>query len=99
MKKKDIYEGVINKKINNNQEYFDSTKEIINKEKDIEISVSEKIDKLLNRNGYIFNANVIIITNQKEYKTRIAGIVNNHIITLDNEIIRIEDIIDIKILD
>lgn len=61
------------------------------------LTVLEKIDKLLNRNGYIFNVDVEIVTKDKKYQTKIAGKVNNHIITLDNNIININDIIELKI--
>lgn len=60
------------------------------------LSIVDKIEKLLNRNGYIFNVDVIIKTKDKVYKTKIAGKVNNHLITLDNDIINISDIIDLE---
>ena len=64
---------------------------------DDNLSVYEKIDNLLKRNGYIFNVDVKIITSKKEYDTKIAGKVNNHLITLDNDIINIHDIKDLII--
>lgn len=115
MKKPKVFANPIDKKINNNQEFFEANNSIDNitellSEKVIEenylyqqendyqnLTVLEKIDKLLNRNGYIFNVEVKIITKEKKYQTKIAGKVNNHIITLDNDIININDIIDLKI--
>ena len=104
MKKNKIYVGKFEKKVGNNQSYYDikednecipinsnKSKKTINEN----LSVKEKIDKLLNRNGYVFNVDVDIITYNKEYQTRIAGKVNNHLITLDNDIININDIKDI----
>ena len=61
------------------------------------LSIVDKIEKLLNRNGYIFNVDVIIKTKDRVYKTKIAGKVNNHLITLDNDIINIDDIIDLEV--
>ena len=61
------------------------------------LSIVDKIEKLLNRNGYIFNVDVVIKTKDKVYKTKIAGRVNNHLITLDNNIINISDIIDLEV--
>lgn len=105
MKKNKIFVNKIKKKIDNNQKYFNISEEdvndTINKEVitkvDNNLTVREKINQLLDRNGYIFNVNVKIITNQKEYNTFIAGIVNNHVVTLDKDIINISDIKDIII--
>ena len=94
MKKKKVYVNKINKKIDNNQNYCDVKSEevITNSDK---LSVNEKLDKLFNTNGYIFNIDVKIITNNKTYQTKIAGKVGNNIITLDNDIINIDNIKDI----
>ena len=108
IKKPKIFENQIDKKINNNKEVFDSTKEIleiINSDRksinggiinNNDISVLDKITQLINTNGYIFNIGVLIKTKDNQYNTHIASVINNHIITLDNDIINIEDIIDIE---
>ena len=80
----------------NNQKSCEVEEKVINEETGVDISVDEKIDKLFNTNGYVFSKNVEIVTNDKVYNTKIAGKVNNHIITLDNDIIKISDIKDIK---
>lgn len=111
MKKNKVFVNKIKKRIGNNQSYYDigdisnnhieikKDYELINNENE-SLSVLEKINNLLNRNGYVFNVDVKIITyNNKEYLTRIAGKVNNHLITLDNDIININDIKDIIIKD
>mgnify|MGYP003308967565 CR=1 FL=1 len=102
VKKPKIFENKIDKDIRNNKSVFDSSKEevrIIKKEELIkdnnDISVVDKITRLLNRNGYIFNVKVLIKTKDTEYNTHIASVINNHIITLDNDIINIDDVIDI----
>ena len=98
MKKNKVFVNKIEKRINNNQTSFDinnSVKKDI--KKDNNVTIREKIDKLLDRNGYIFNVSVKIITNQREYHTYIAGVVNNHIVTLDKDIIDISNIKDIII--
>ena len=95
MKKKKIYANKINKKIGNNQKFSEvcelkeETVTFINK------SVEKKIDDLFNTNGYIFNVDVKIKTLDKTYNTKIASRVGNNIITLDNDIINIDDIKDI----
>lgn len=109
-KKPKVYENEINKNIRNNKIVFDSSKEKVENEITMErkedvklynknnddLSVIDKITRLLNREGYIFNVNVSIITKDEVLNTHIASIMNNHIITLDNDIINIDDIIDIK---
>ncbi len=102
-KEKKIYVNKINKKIGNNQNYYDiafnnekdCTNAIQNTSQSNELSISKKISELFNTNGYIFNINVKIITDSKTYDTKIAGKVGNYIVTLDNEIIPIDDIKDI----
>lgn len=109
MQKPKIFENKIDKLIRNNKEMFDSSKEIIdlinsnesekinNKvSKEANTNVIDKITNLLNTNGYIFNISVSIKTKDKEYNTHIASVINNHIITLDNDIINIDDVIDIE---
>ena len=102
--KNKIFANKINKKIGNNQEVYDIsdiTKEQVKKnefkDSDDNLTVNEKIDKLFKRNGYIFNVDVKIITTKHEFNTKIAGKMNNHLITLDNDIINISDIKDIII--
>ena len=94
MKKKKIYVNDINKKIDNNQDYCD----VLEKEEVIiskKLTIDEKLQELFNKNGYVFNVNVKIITDSKKYDTKIAGRVGNNIITLDNDVISIKDIKDI----
>ena len=100
MKKPKVFANRIDKNINNNQTVFDSSKDDFEIIEDLKLegneSVIDKIKNLLNDKGYIFNKDVTIKTQDKKYNTHIATIVNNHIITLDNDIINIDDIIDIK---
>ena len=100
-----IYHGDI-KKIKNNLEMYDSLeKDIIkNEQKDKKVNlnftnltVKEKIKELINQNSYIFNTKVIFVYNNREEEGKIAGVVNNHIVTMDNKIIKIDDLSDIKI--
>ena len=97
MKKERLYINKINKRIDNNQNYCDVNNEevAVVKNSDNKLSVDEKLKKLFNTNGYIFNIDVKIITTSKTYNTKIAGKVGNNIITLDNDIINVKDIKDI----
>ena len=104
MKKNKVFVNKISKKINNNQGYcnidnINNNSIVIDNDDIIEtnndennLTVREKIDNLLNRNGYIFNVDVKIITSNREYNTKIATKIGDRIITLDNNIININDI-------
>ncbi len=97
MKKQSFFVNKISKIINNNQKYCDINENIIEETKDSNLkeTIDEKLDKIFNTNGYIFNIDVTIITKVKEYHTKIASKINNYIITLDNDIICIDDILDV----
>ena len=93
MKKEKIFVNKIAKKINNNQNYCDV--KLSGEDYNYNIDIDNKIDELFNSNGYVFNKDVKIIANNRTYQTRIAGKVNNHLITMDNDIIDISSIKDI----
>ena len=96
MKKNKVFVNKIEKKIDNNQNSC-YVNDIVDNNDNIGDTMRKKIDNLFDRNGYIFNVDVNIITHDKNYRTRIAGIVNNNIITMDHNIININDIKDIVI--
>ena len=104
-----IFQNDISKTIKNNKKVYDSLKDKeevktleikktttkqINSKKTL--TVKEKIKELIKSNNYIFNTKVKLIFNDHEKECHIAGVVNNHIITMDNEIIKIDDLKDIK---
>ena len=97
MKKKEIYANKITKIIDNNQRIceVENDNNYPSKIDTISPNVEEKLNKLFNTNGYIFNINVKIITNDKTYNTKIASRIGNNLITLDNDVIIIDDIKDI----
>ena len=104
-----IYQNELNKKINNNKKVFDGLKEevtLVEGDRKIEevnskydkLTVHEKLQELINQSSYIFNTPVILVFETREEKCQIAGVVNNHIITMDNKIVKINELRDIKIL-
>ena len=88
-----IYQGEFNKEIKNNKEsdYATNSDSVIKDE-----NVLETLNKLFSSTRHTFNIPVIIKTKNKVYDTKIASKINNYIITLDNDVIFIEDIISIK---
>ena len=97
MKKKKIFTNNRIGRTGNNQSIYEVDEVEVEKKDNIisNQSVEEKINKLVNTNGYIFNIKVKIVTHDKTYNTKIANIVGNNLITLDNDVIRIDDIKDI----
>lgn len=97
-KKPEIFKPEIGKIDNNKKAYYSFLEDRL----DIKIDEYEENDdvitfmnKLARSGSYIFNKDVIIVTKDKKYETRIAGKLGNRIITLDNDSIRIDDIIKI----
>lgn len=82
-----IYKGKVN--INSNRSVAHGVQNIKNP-KDV-------ITELFKKNK-IYKQNVEIETNNNKFKTKIIGRTNEHIITIDNEVIKIDDIKNIIIL-
>ena len=94
-----IYQNDINKKINNNKKTYhlkyNNNEEVVVTSMNNE-DVNKVIDSIFNTTGYAFNINVIIKTRNKTYDTSLIAKRNGYILTLDNDRIRIDDIISIK---
>ena len=64
--------------------------------KEKEENVEDKINKLFRQNE-IYRQDVIFKTNKKDYNTKIIGRTKDHIITLENDVIKIKDIMKIEV--
>lgn len=86
-----VYKNEINKIINNNKDKCLVTTEnkVIKKENINEIS----LDDIFNGIGYSYNIPLNIKTKTKEYNTSLVAKTNNNVITIDNDIIPINEII------
>lgn len=62
-------------------------------------NVKDKIANIFNRRSYIYKINVEIEDNDKTYSTTIIGKTDRYLITINNELIPINNIKDIKKLD
>ena len=68
-----------------------------NKEENIDNrNVLQKINDIFSSPNYVYKANVEIVLKDKTVNKRIIGRNKNYIITMDNELIPVNDIIDIK---
>lgn len=101
-----IFRSEIDKQINNNRSVYYVNKESddfsfsTRKEKEVKtssIDINEKINGIFKPGRHSFNVEVEIITKSKTYDTKIAGKIRDCIVTLDNDVIPIHDIVDIKV--
>ncbi len=93
-KKPKVFANKINKKINNNETCFKSNGEIVSFPKG---DINKKIRDIFNSSSYLYRANVVITFKNGEVTKKIIGKNNNQLITIDNELIPIDDILDIRL--
>ena len=89
-----VFHNKIDKKFNNNDTVFysnDKREEVIDKR-----SIQQKINDIFSSPNYVYKANVDITLKDKKITKRIIGRNKEFIITMDNDLIPINDIIDIK---
>ena len=107
MKKKlpGVFPGKVKKDSGNNKKVFYSNKnENDIKENSIENipktekNIKQKINTIFNSPNYIYKADVEIKLKNEIITKRIIGRNNINLITMENELIPIKDIIDIKII-
>lgn len=62
-------------------------------------TINQKINKIFGSSRYVYKADVEITTKDGKISKKIIGRNRNELITMDNELINISDIIDIKFLN
>ncbi len=67
------------------------------KENKLNKNPREVINELFKKN-HIYRQEVEIETNKDKFVTKIIGRTNEHVITINNTVLKIEDILNIKIL-
>lgn len=90
-----VFHNRLDKKFNNNESVYYSDRDI----KDDTIdnrTVLQKINDIFASPNYVYKANVEITLKDKKINKRIIGRNANYLITMDNNLIPITDIIDIK---
>ena len=103
----EVFHNSIDKKLSNNEDVFYSAKDNddmitnkdnkVNKNISINKSIRQKINEIFASSSYVYKANVVIKTNDKTINKRIIGRNSKYLITMDNEKIDIDNIIDIEI--
>lgn len=93
-----IYVSKSNDKLETEQQEEKNKKQSNSKQKiSINKTVNQKIKEIMNTKKYVYKIPVIIELKDKEITTNIIGKNNKNIITIDNELIKIEDIKNIEI--
>lgn len=91
-----VFANKIDKKLNNNSTYY-----ISNEKKNVAQfhtnDINKKINEIFNSTSYLYRANVIITLKNGDVVKKIIGKNNSQLITIDNELIPIDDILDIKL--
>ncbi len=94
-KKPKIYKPDMSFTDNNRKAYYSY---LDNQDKDYAsdgMSIDSFLNKVSNDGNYVFNRRVIIITNNREYDTKIVGKFGNKIITIDNDSIDVNSILKV----
>ena len=94
-----VFQNKINKKLHNNNEYYNSSQKTKQEAKESTTkpnNIRKKINEIFASPNYIYKANVTIKTKDKVSNERIIGRNKNFLITMDNKTIPIDDIIDIN---
>lgn len=93
-----VFANKIEKKLDNNNTYYKGRGEErkINLEKKDTKSVEQKINEIFSSPRYVYKAEVEITLKDQTIVKKIIGKNSENLITIDNETIPINDILDIK---
>lgn len=92
-----VFHNNIDKKFTNNKSVFYSSNQDNSKLDDNDSrTVLQKINEIFSSPNYIYKANVEITLKDKVLNKRIIGRNKDYIITMDNMLIKISDIVNIK---
>ena len=91
-----VFQNNFNKKFENNNSVFYSHSNFSKKELSDSISIKQKINDIFSSPNYVYKANVEITLKDKQINKRIIGRNKDYIITMDNSVIPINDIVDIR---
>jgi len=103
-----IFKNTETKKITNNTKvfcsFYDNPKNEFEEKENEERNISnasnnyyKTIDELFNNHNFVFNVPVEIETKEGKLHTKIVSKIEDHILTSDSKIIKLQDILSIKI--
>jgi hypothetical protein len=94
-----VFQNNVDKKFNNNSSvYYSSndTRSLNSRETKDNRTILQKINEIFSSPNYVYKANVEISLKDKKVTKRIIGRNKDFLITMDNTLIPISDIVDIK---
>ncbi len=94
-----VFHNKINKELKNNEKIYYSNNDqdtSDSKSNTSEKNILQKINEIFSSPNYVYKANVEITLKDKKITKRIIGRNKDFIITMDNMLIPINDIIDIR---
>ena len=94
-----VFANKIDKNLNNNETVYYDKNEVRNEQKNNTNSVftvNQKINQIFSSARYVYKADVIITTKNGKMNKRIIGRNRNELITMDNEVINVNDILGIE---
>ena len=91
-----VFQSKIDKKFNDNNRSVYYSSNSSNDEVVDTRTIKQKINDIFSSPNYVYKANVDITLKDKKITKRIIGRNKDYIITMDNDLIPIGDIIDIK---
>ena len=94
-----IFKGEVDKNETNKKYAVTSSNEVKKDDSHKRVSIkniNNKINEIFSSPNYIYKADVIITTNEGELSKRIIGKSGNNLITMNNELINIDEIKDIR---
>ena len=92
-----VFANRIEKNIENNERIYVASKSVEEKEEKKDTNINQKIKTIFNSKNYIYKAEVEITTSSGKMLKKVIGKNGNHLITIDNEIIPIDTILDIQL--
>lgn len=93
--KENLFVNKFDKEFKNNEKVFYSKDNNITRNNE-KVDVRKAIADIFKANDFVYKADVTITTKDKKFNTTIIARNKNSLITMDNEIIKISDILDIK---
>lgn len=91
-----VFANKVEKDFTNNDRVYYEKNNVDRKKTKSNLSVIEKINQIFSSSRYVYKADVDITLSTGKISKKIIGRNKNELITMDNELIKISDIIDIE---
>lgn len=92
---KNLFVNKFDKEFKNNEKVFYSKNNSIDRSVE-KVDVLKKINEIFRSNDFVYKADVVITLENRKINTTIIARNNSSLITMDNEVIKINEILDIK---